>query len=116
MSNDPTMDALLSMISGGSAPINRKLYFPKGSQFKAWRIKSRSRSWRFCYSVNRNERGKFCSWVYRPIRSARSSMFKMARLVEHRKKKDAIARAYKLFCQESNKRIARRKKNEKADI
>ena len=71
--------------------------FPKGANFKYYRVPKKTgfRQWYCAYSVHRNKNGKFCSWVY----EWHGKQTKTIKFREHKKKKDAIKRAVKLFSQ-----------------
>ena len=74
-----------------------KLRFPKGFKYKYYRVPKKKgfRQWFCAYSVHRNMNKKFCSWVY----EWRGDTAKPVKLREHRQKKGAKTRAYKLYTQ-----------------
>ncbi len=78
---------------------SKKLLFPDGLRYKFWKRFKRKpyyRKWLFCYSSSKNANGKYVSWIYWPVTK---DEWNAKRAVEHRRKKDAINRAYKLYQQ-----------------
>lgn len=75
-----------------------KTYFPGGFKWRYYMIERGNRKWRFCWSVSKNGNGKWVSWIYAPV-PKQKGRFTKKRLVEHRRKKSAKARASKLFNQ-----------------
>jgi len=76
-----------------------KFHFPGGLRYKYWKrfkLKPYYRRWLFCYSSTKNANGKYVSWIYWPVKK---DEWNIKRAVEHKKKKDAINRAYKLYQQ-----------------
>ena len=74
----------------------RKFAFPDGLKSKYWKRFKRKPSykkWLFCYSSTKNKNGKYVSWIYWPVNDG----WNVKRAIEHKKKKDAIKRAYKLY-------------------
>jgi len=52
-----------------------------------------SRTWECCWSTTKNKNGKYVSWIY----VERKDKWTIEKIVEHKKRKDAKARAYKLY-------------------
>jgi len=75
-----------------------KMKFPEGLRYRYFgRMELYTGIWAFCWSVTRNENGKFVSWVYQPIVGKKS--WKAVKFLEHRKMKDAKARALNRYKQ-----------------
>ena len=79
----------------GLAPIGeeKRLTFPEGLKYKYWHRRKRKKRYMFCYSSTKNANGKYTSWIYWPTKQG----FDLRRLVEHRTKKKAIERAYRIY-------------------
>jgi len=75
-------------------PIKAKIRFLGGIRTRYFQSHHGRRYWSFCWSTNRNENGKFLSWIDPPTRIKR-----FTRAVEHKRRKDAKARAWRLMVQ-----------------
>ena len=86
-------------ISRNPEEVPNKLRFPNGLRYRYWKtkIKYRCEKW-FCYSTTRNRNGKFVSWVY----IWKGNVAEPKKVVEHRRRKDAKKRAYKLYLKEKH--------------
>lgn len=96
--NQIVNQVLWDMLEKNSFNLNQsdKLYFPGGLKYKYWKRFKRKphyREWLFCYSSTKNANGKYVSWIYWPITK---DEWNTKRAMEHKRKKDAINRAYKL--------------------
>ena len=71
-----------------------RLKFPNGLRYRYFRasVKGRSRTWDCSWSTTRNENGRYLSWVHEQC----GDVWKLVRLCEHRKRRDAKARALRL--------------------
>jgi len=96
-----TAEDVLAGILGPSAKHSdfdswRKIHHPKYGRTHYYQAVHGKRFWNFCYSITRNYNGKFISYIDRP--SCRK-----VRIVEHKRRKDAKARALRLFDQFEHK-------------
>ena len=78
-----------------------KCRFPDGLRYHYYKDRKKKgyqERW-FCWSLRRNENGKFVSWVYKWkwIKKRKGSRATFHNVVEHRRKKDAEKRAYRLL-------------------
>lgn len=82
----------LRKLVDGLTPKSRT--FPQGFRYRYYRAKKRGRAreWWCCWSTTRNENGRFVSWVY----EWRGREGRITRLVEHRRRSAARARANRL--------------------
>lgn len=62
-----------------------------------WRYYQSGDGWRSCWSTKKDSDGWFWSWQERPIGKGARRRFKRMRLVKNRKRKDARARAEKIY-------------------
>jgi hypothetical protein len=88
-------EAVFGQIVGGHTRSDSysKTHFPKYRRIQYYRSIRGRRFWNFCYSVGRNFNRKFISWIERPKTEEKR------RIVEHKRRKDAKARALRLFNQ-----------------
>jgi len=98
--NQVVNQALWDIIDKNSFNLNQsdKFYFPGGLRYKYWKRFKRKpyyRKWLFCYSSTKNANEKYVSWIYWPVKDG----WNRRKAVEHRHKRDAINRAYKLYQQ-----------------
>lgn len=101
--NDKAMDRLNELVGSvfqgimyEKSPNWRK--FPKGFRYSYFgRFELMCGIWAFCWSTTRNANGRYVSWVYMPNVGKKTWEFK--RKCEHRRMKDAKARALKLYNQ-----------------
>lgn len=54
------------------------------------------RTWKYCWSLTRNQNGKFISWVYKPVGSGRKAHWVHTRIKEFARRCKAEARSVKL--------------------
>jgi len=73
-------------------PLKLKTRFLGGIWTRYYQSIHGRRYWSFCWSTNRNENGKFISYIETPAGGWR-------RVVEHRRRKAAKARAWRLMVQ-----------------
>lgn len=75
-----------------------KMQFPNGLKYRYYgKFALFTGVWAFCYSTTRNANGKYVSWVYQPI--VGKKRWKVAKILENRKMKDAKARALRMHSQ-----------------
>lgn len=73
-----------------------KLQFPDGFRWLYYgKLELKRGAKAFCYSTTRNANGKFLSWVYQP--RIKDKKWDFVKVVEHCRRKDAAARAYRLY-------------------
>jgi len=72
---------------------SKKMSFPDGIHMKYYRLRRKGKKYLFCYSSKKNANGKYLSWVYFPVNDG----WEPRRIVEHKLRKKAIERAYKLY-------------------
>jgi len=75
-----------------------KMKFPDGLRYRYWgKFELFTGIWAFCYSMTRNENGKFISWVYMP--NVGKKQWVKRKVLENRLMKDAKARALRMYNQ-----------------
>lgn len=96
MDSDPALQDMAFELSYRSAPA--KFRFPEGLRWCYFgKFKMFTGVWAFCWSTTRNQNKKFVSWVYQPV--VGKKQWKIAKVLEHRKMKDAKARALRMYYQ-----------------
>ena len=92
VNESPTLTNLLAEISYDSTPA--KFQFPNGARYRYFDVpkKGRRRAWMCCWSTTANANKRYLSWIY----EQRSDNWIMRRVCEHRRRKDAKARAIRL--------------------
>lgn len=73
-------------------PDNKFLFDDLNYRYFGAKIKGKQ-NWQCCWSITKNENGKYVSWVY----VEKSDRFIVTKAVEHKKHKDAKTRALKLY-------------------
>jgi hypothetical protein len=76
-------------------PIKAKILFPHGLRYHYFQSVHRRMFWDFSWSTTKNMNGKFVSWIERP----KGGRHTWRRAVEHKRRKDAKARAWRLMVQ-----------------
>lgn len=71
------------------------LQFPDGLRWLYWSVpkRGRKRAWDCAYSTTKNANGKYVSWII----DWKGEVGDRTRFCEHRKRKDAKARAFRLY-------------------
>ena len=100
-----TLDSILThvlQVHGiNLAPQPKRLTFPDGFRWRYFgRLKLARNVRAYCYSITRNDNGKYLSWIYQP--KVGKECWVAVRICEHGKRKDAKARADRL----SQRRLA----------
>ena len=92
VNDSPTLSALMADITYKSSP--PKMQFPNGLNYRYFEVpkKGRRRAWECCWSTTRNANGRYLSWVF----EKRKAGWVPVKLCEHRKRRDAKARAIRL--------------------
>ncbi len=89
------LNRAFSALLNDALDVPRAQQFPGGFRWRYWRApkKGRKRAWDCAYSTTRNANGKFVSWVI----DWRGGVGHTAQRREHTKRKDAKARALRLY-------------------
>jgi hypothetical protein len=96
INGDPALRQMASDLSYSLA--SPRLKFPKGLRWARFgELELFTGIWACCYTTTRNQNGKFVSWIYQPV--VGKKQWKMARIMEHVRMKDAKARCYRLWSQ-----------------
>jgi len=90
---NPELLALFERLQYDCSP--KRLQFPNGLRYRYFRARpgGRSRTWDCSWSVTRNANGRYLSFVH----EERKDCWALAKVCEHRKRKDAKARALRLY-------------------
>jgi hypothetical protein len=90
---NPEVVALFARMSYETA--SPKMRFPNGLRYRYFRasVEGRSRTWDCSWSTTANANYRYLSWIH----ELRGNVWAVTRVCEHRKRKDAKARALNLW-------------------